>query len=388
MKIFFKLHNTDDIFTTQYFSKKEKYNIVNYFDDDIEFSDFPFEKSTMSDLLDLLEFLTPEEIHIFTNKLSSRLQKILEYINNKLAIKFFVHTVDKHFFPFKIEINNDKDVSTLYNNSIFALKTGLYGFTENIHIKHIYIDDLNSINYLDDSIFLNSGINSLIIYEKGLCKDSTFKSHIFSKIIHENDLFNYQKNMKFETLTQPEVIQNIQNFVSCSKIQNKNGLLTDFYRYYIDKKLFSLFIKEKNIFYDIEQNIKLSTSLSTDIYSLLNEIKLISIASDFNKDVYLTYFNCNIVSYNLEDYNIEFITKHNNYRLEGNLNDQSNIFSEWLGLKQDENFYMFNLLKQRMFNVNEDFMKIFEFVIKEKESSLDFSEELINEAKGLLNGVE
>ncbi|EOT0258748.1 hypothetical protein [Staphylococcus aureus] len=387
MKVFLKIYNTDDIFTSQDFSKKEKDSIISHFNDDLEFPDFLFEQSTMSDLLDLLEFLTPEEVHIFTNNLSPRLKKLLDYLQNKISIVLFTHLINNHTLPFKIEMKSDVDVSTLYNNSIFALKTGLYGLSDNVHLKHIYIDDLNSINYLDESIFLNSGLNSLIIYEKELCENYEFKPYIFSKILHKDNLLKYKKNLKFTFLSNTEVIENIEYFISKGRLKSINSLVIDFYRIYIDRKLFSLFIKNNCIFYDYNKKELISKNISIDAYSLLNEVKLIPFPKSFIKDIYLAYFNCNIISYNLDDYQIDFITKYNDFHFESIMDDSPTIFNEWIGFKQDENYYLFNLLKQRIFNVNQDFIEIFEGIIKNRESSLNYSHELITEAKGLLNSV-
>ena len=94
-------------------------------------------------------------------------------------------------FKYKNSIN----LKERLNNSYNALNSGIYDLKEQVHIKHIKIDNIEDISLLDESIIMNTGLNSLIIYENEL--NDINKALPFSKILNINDFDkNCRKNFR------------------------------------------------------------------------------------------------------------------------------------------------------------------------------------------------
>lgn len=361
---------------------------------EIQFSDFNFENSTISDFIDYLDFIEPERCYICINEDSKRLKKIFDYIQQEIDCGFYIFC-KKSIGDSKLglellkNITFDKtiDIDDLYKKSFFSIYSGIYNFTENIHIKHIIIDKMEDINIIDKSIFINTGFNSLIICKNLESKNFKMNEFVFSKLISE-DLFldTIDINVNFVSIKKEKQLNDIENFISNRVVSDFNGMPMDIGKYLLNKKLFSIFIRNSAIYYDINKKIKLSNDLSTNVFSLLNELKKI----DENKrsvQLRSTYINCFLISEFLEDKKIKFITKYNDRKLDS-ISEDNEIYTDWIGCYTNKKYYLCNITKQRIFEVNKSFIDIFEYIIKNKESDIANKEETILEAKELLNSVK
>lgn len=391
----FKIFIEDDIFNEEKFSKLEISEIKSVFNEEnVVFLDFKLESSTIEDFLDYLEFADLNKCYIVTNTYSLRLSNIVELIKEELeidiSIQIYNDIEDKKLknITFDFPKSSYITLQQRLNNSYVLYNSGFYTFSEKINIKHIFIDNLDDIKELDDSLLKNCSINSLIITTETDWK-SLYDKNVFSKIIYYKDLLQSSNiNMLFESFTFDEVKKLLEIYINSGKIESHPHLIKDLGKFLKNKKIHSLFIKEGEIYFDSEFNMLLSKDLSSNIFEILNNLTTLTVFQDFPDSLIVDYYLGSMLK--LSNENIQRnISKYTNYNIKSDFTSDYNEYNNWLGYVTQKKFYLYNKISNRTFEVNEKFMDIYEYLAKSDEVNLNtIDEKLLKEAKELLHNGE
>lgn len=390
-----KIYIEDDILNEETFSDLEIEKIKSVFNlENITFLEPNLEHSTIEDFLDYLEFSDVDKCYIVTNTSSLRFSNIIKFIKRELEIDI------------SIQISNDiedeklKDINfdfskpaciTLQqrlNNSYILYNSGFYTYSEKVHLKHIFIENLNDIKSLDNSLLRNFSMNSLIITNN--LNSEIFSENIsFSKIIHYEDFFQKSNtNLLFENLSPNEIKDRLEKYINNGEIEGPPYLIRNLGKYLKNKKIHSLFIKKGKIYYDSEFNMLLSDNLSNNIFEILNNIAMLPVFSDFPDSLIVDYYLGSMLKQSNEKIERN-ISKFTNFNIQYNLNDNYNEYNNWLGYNIEEKFYLYNKIYNRTFEVNEKLIEIYEYLAKSDEEKLNsVDDKLLKEVKDLLENVK
>ncbi|PTI16753.1 hypothetical protein BU082_12920, partial [Staphylococcus warneri] len=221
---FLKIFNYKEVLETELFTETEKNHIKKTLrNTSIEFIEYDFNSSTLSDLMDYLEFSDYDFLYFIINKTSKRLKKIVDYINEELDTEIIIvenydnSNVNDISIEFKLEYTSNIKFEKMLEMSKYAIHLGFYPYPEKIHLKHIIIDNLEDINYIDDSIFLNSSINSVIFYQYGNEENISTRNIFFPMILNQEILEN-SSVIVFINLSREKFKYEIENFIRHGKI--------------------------------------------------------------------------------------------------------------------------------------------------------------------------
>lgn len=388
-----KIQNIDDVLICIDFSEEEKnYLKEKYSSNKLCFEKYNLDKMTVNDFLDELEFSGYRDFIIIINELTIRMKNILSYIRDNLEINISVYNAKINSF-FSNDTNVDLDYSFYFpeegdiehrlQNSYDCLYQGVYNYNENIHIKHIYIDDIKDLNKVHSSIFSNCSFNSLILSSKALRGEILeLDSNIYSKIMGIEDFMSNIKKTSFLDIKKEDVLEDIVRFSKEGTLENNHYLIRDFGKYFFEPRIYSLFIRNEKIYYDSQYSICLSEDINISVNELLHELNSLKSKEDFNAFLINDYYLGHLLSF---QYNkkIQIISKNTKRYLENYSNTtKTRIFNEWLVFIVDNQGYFLNKLTLRLFKVNEEFLKVFEYITKEEESYIDLK--LVNDVKRIL----
>lgn len=394
MHLFFKIEIADDILVNQKFKVEEKKYISSFFkNEEISYSDINLDNLTISDLCDYFEFTEPQKVTFITNQFSQRFLNIIEYIKKELFFDFeydILNIEENNRLEFlgNIYFEDSINVESRLNNSYFAVHSGMYPYEENIHIKHILLDKTSSFENLDISILTNMSLNSLFIIEEN---DKSIKSsqqkNVFSKIISYEDFIKKCTNKKFnfELYSDSKLREEIEIFLNTGELTYNNNFPFDYGKKYPHTKIFSLFIQGKDIYYDFLKTIKIAEGANKSIYEIINELSSIELNKNLNFEINILneFVNVKLLS-NIFKNDLIFITNSNKYKIESNINSVK--FKEWIGIIKGDKKYLLNKIQNRLFEVDENFICIFEYLVKNQENLLDGKySELLPKAKELLS---
>ncbi|PTI59909.1 hypothetical protein BU090_09215 [Staphylococcus warneri] len=382
-----KMNIQQDLFFLNEFSEQEHIKIKSNSNCVEEIIDW--ETITISDFIDFLDFSDYEKFIIFTNKKSKRLNNIIQFIKSKVDLDLQISCIDSKskFFEKTLEFDNksEKEIISMYNNSAIAINTGFYNQLESVHIKHILVDNSQSIKSLDESIIENLGFNSLILQINNL--NRLEDDYNFSKFMQYDDFINIIDTPYFENLNYEGVRELLMDFKKNGLIKYRKKILSDMGRFTSKKQLSTLFVFNNNIYYDKQKTMKLTNDIKTNIYQLINSINQFEILNEFNDDYIKKYFVMHtIVEARNED--LVFITYYNRYNYPPvKTNNFRNEFSNWIGYKNTNQYFVYNILNNKTFEVNEIFINLFEKIIKNENIEED-ELELVKEIKHKLLGVD
>ncbi|NEY21711.1 hypothetical protein G4D61_17495 [Bacillus ginsengihumi] len=391
-----KIQNIDDVLICIDFSKEEKnYLEEKYSNNNLCFEKYNLDTLTVNDFLDELEFSDYRDFIIITNELTIRMENILSYIRGNLEINISVYNAKINSF-FINDTNSDLDYSFYFSeeddieqrlqNSYECLYQGVYNYNENIHIKHLYIDDIKDLNKIHSSIFRNCSFNSLILFSKAPKGEILeLDSNIYSKIMGMEDFMSKIRKISFLDIKKDDVLEDIIRFSQEGTLENNHYLIRDFGKYFFEPRIYSLFIKNEKIYYDSQYSICLSEDINTSVNELLHELNSLKSKDDFNSFLTYDYYLGHLLSF---QYNkkIQIISRNTNRYLENYSNiKKMPIFNEWLAFIVDNQGYFLHKLTLRLFKVNEEFLKVYEYIIKEAEGYMDLK--LVNDVKRMLNNA-
>lgn len=385
-----KLNIKEDIFFKESFSDYEKKALTLNQELDLIPEEIEWEKITISDFIDFIDFSDYEKFIIISNNYSNRLLNIIDYVKDKTGVELIVcnsYLPEESIFKkmnFKIEFSENLNITNLYSNSHLSMNTGFYPQFDSLHIKHIITDNLDSIKNLDDSINENLGFNSLIIIEGKKNDFGDIKS--FSKILLIDDFKSKVEDMSFKKTTISELKSQILYFIQTGEIKYHKGIYTDIGRYLKKKQLSNLYIYNGNIYYDKHKKILLSENTDTNVYQIINSLNQQQVINEIDDEVIRMFFLMHtIVEAYKED--LLFVTHFNHYNLPPvNTLEINNEYSKWIGFKQKNKCYMYNIINNKTFEVNEKFLELFEKIVK-KNIGEDTEKELIKETEELLSNV-
>lgn len=150
---FIKIFNDQDVFETVNFSlEEETYLYKTYQKYSVNFDMFNFDNMTINDLLDDIEFSDYDSLVFIINNYSMRFEKIVDYINEYLEdINIVIYNqtsnnnllIESKLIDFNFSFEVDIKIKERIQNSYEAVFQGVYGYKENIHIKHIGMATVN-----------------------------------------------------------------------------------------------------------------------------------------------------------------------------------------------------------------------------------------------------
>lgn len=394
---FIKIFNDQDVFETVNFSlEEETYLYKTYQKYSVNFDMFNFDNMTINDLLDDIEFSDYDSLVFIINNYSMRFEKIVDYINEYLEdINIVIYNqtsnnnllIESKLIDFNFSFEVDIKIKERIQNSYEAVFQGVYGYKENIHIKHIYIENLKDINELHDTVFLNTSINSLIIFDKNYEESLTLNKYVFSKIISSEKFLTGVKKVSFSIVSSKEIEDNINKFVSSGIVNSDGKLIRDFGKKYFSKSLYSLFIKDGSIYYDSLYSEKISNNLNIGVYELLNNIKNIESDKKHSELLISNYYLALICSFN-QKCEIRVISSEVNGEIKKVEDIVANNFKDWFAfeIQKNDESYLVHKLSRRLFKINKEFANVYEHIIKNSEDKIDIS--LIEEVKRSLANVK
>ncbi len=359
----------DDIFFSEKFTEKEKHEILKYKNVIIE--EIKWENITISDFIDFIDFSDYECFQIIANTDSQRLNNIITHVENETGVKIAIINIQKtheDFYSLKklINFSEDNNTNLLLANSYNALHTGFYPTYESVHIKHIFLENINmyqKINQLSISLFENLGFNSLIILKEATNLVDHTQNSYFSKIITFEDLREYNKEIYFENITVKKIESIISDFKKTGIINYRNAILSDIGRYLSNKQLSGIFINEEGIYFDFSQNLKLSQNIDIDVYELINYLNIQPIIENMDDESLKLFFIMHtIVEAHKE--NLLFISPFNRYEYEPINNDIVNKYTNWIGFESSTGSYLYNVNTNKTYEVTNETIIVFEKLIK------------------------
>ncbi|MGL3984712.1 hypothetical protein ACUW5X_002150 [Staphylococcus hominis] len=392
----FKINIYKDLLSSEFINEDERIKISNLSETrEFIFNEIDFDSTTIEDFIDNLDFMDSKICIFIVNKESKRFIELMKFINNKVEMEIVIYNsinkknilgnmpYDMSTIEFKYK--NSINLKERLNNSYNALNSGIYDLKEQVHIKHIKIDNIEDISLLDESIIMNTGLNSLIIYENEL--NDINKALPFSKILNINDFDKKIVEKNFRSIDIDKEKNYIHKFYENGILKFVKGLPKDINKYLSKGDLHSLFIKNRKIYYDSDYKIMLSEKMNINIYELLNKITNLNIITALNDRFIRNYFIANAISDYYEE-DLKVITPLNKGVWpsvdEGAINTD---YESCIGfIRKDGSKYIYNFVKNKMFKVSEKILIAFEAEIKN--ISIDKKEEENNKIKGMLKNVQ
>ncbi|MCO4349242.1 hypothetical protein [Staphylococcus agnetis] len=393
----FKVSVQEDILTSNDFTTHEKQAInSNHNNYNFIFEQLDLENFTIEELMDYFNFSGVKKNIFIINTYSKRLLKIIDFINKNINIDIFIYdngsreflqkNIDIDFYSIKFVFENKISISERLVNSYNAINSGIYDLKEFIHIKHIIVDNLDSINNLDETVIMNSGVNSLIIVENEPIKqENTFT---FSKIILKKDfLSRLNKHNNFVKVDIIKESEKIDTFRETGLLYPKEGLPKNINKYFSSKKVHSLFIKDNAIYFDSDYQILLTKNISANIYEIINQLSTLNFKEYISDRFIRNYFIANAIT-NTYKKPLEFITPLNTGKIPAiNEEEINSTYENFIGYKEDEdNFYIYNFIKNKTFKVPSELLTYYESIIKNRTSNLN--QEKLTIVKELLKNVQ
>ncbi|MEJ7162593.1 hypothetical protein, partial [Staphylococcus epidermidis] len=294
---------------------------------------------------------------------------------------------DKSYPHFNLSYNSNIDLENRISNSNISIHTGLYSYPEKVHIKHILLDDIQNINALDKSIFLNCGLNSVIITNDYKNEKIELNDYIFPKLMSFYEFENkLNSEINFLSLSKEQLVELIEKFQLYGLIKAKEQF-HDIGRMVTNPKLNTIFIKENAIYFDYSNKhmlLPIDNQKKVTVFEILNSINSIKDNFEISYEIATEFYLSYILSKNVPNIK-RFISKNTEYKLSVDTQQITSIYENWIGFITKDSWFIFNKLSGKMFEVNELFLEIFEGLVKNKKSELsNINSEIINEAEGLL----
>ncbi|TDM28773.1 hypothetical protein ETH98_08555 [Macrococcoides caseolyticum] len=382
-----KVYINNSIFYSQKFCEEEINIIKKKYKEEVITESINFDMLTFDDFNDSLEFADYDKLLIICNKSDNRFKGLINGVRECIDLDITVISNDERLFSgFKFQFESVNDYKERLEGSNFAINSGFYPYNETIHIKHIVTDKLDSYFKLNKTVYLNTSINSLVLYKENSSSSNSIKSNYFYPIFLSFSEFEKSiRYKKFHKMSIENIENEIKNYQDKGIIDDKKLVISDFGRYRNSKKIFSLFIKNEKIYYDLQNKILLSEDLSTNIFEITNRLKQIEFLNEFSDDLITEYFISNGIAMNQEG-EVQFISPFTSYHHPCLTKPISTGYEGWIGFITNNGYFMFNKEKNKLFEVNKEFIDIFELLAKDLSDKYD-NKTLLKEAEGMLSNV-
>lgn len=369
-------------------------------EDNFMYDQFDFDTSNFLDLIEYTDFQDFDDYLFVSFTEEKRLNKIVNLLNQFSEVtKFHYISIDKDSNTSITEHVNKSELRKLrkkddelseeaLRNGVLSLFTGIYPgiFKKNI-IKHIYIENKEFLEKIDSSIYLNSTINHGIYIDQNETESISLPGVVVWK--DTLNTFNFKRDLQM--MTNEELDKVIQNFIKTGDIVKKNHKLgiIDYDTMCSMDSARRLFIRKTGVYIDYQS-----------VYQLANKVDATFSEIEISKSGLMKTKKSNglvqilpllvSVALNLDGNKIKFITPYNKRKLDEEITKEYK--NNWLVFSEKNNYYAYNLINNRVFQVNELFADIFEADIKdslEKATNFnpDITYELISEQKELMQNV-
>lgn len=368
---------------------EEQTYVLDYFD---------FNTNSLEDFIDYLEFLDFEEYYIVCNNVNGRIKKVIniisDYVGNTAFTILSIDSVHDFLESKKVPVNIDTikeklkeleelDANKIFNNGYICYKTGMYPMEfRNGLIKHISLFSKKQLSNIDSSLMKNFALNSCVYYyEDYISSEDTFP-FILKSIKDFKKIDN-----SIDVISKNELKKILKIFVQKGQIASKNYLIANYAHYLGLSRLNSLTIgKTGTIYLDDLKELKVG-QVKTTYKSIYNRFTTVFNYDfkDFSKEL-CNYFPtyCYLQFLN-KKHMLTFITPYNNQLLNFKRETSFHSLSAWIGYTKDTGnmteYYMHNIVENRLFLVNAEFINAFEFLVKGVEYK---DQDIVNKVKVVL----
>ncbi|MCM3339241.1 hypothetical protein M3650_11485 [Paenibacillus sp. MER TA 81-3] len=357
------------------FSKKELSASIRK-SQDFFIDDLDFHTNSINDFYDYLEFHDVMD-YVFISD-GSRIKRFVMFMNQHYGIRF--HLCDTNFnciigdvniisrveISFSEELSSDTgneyDLSGIQlKNGLRFLVTGAYPLSiGNSLIKHIYVDNLTLLNKLHDEIYKFSAINSAILINDPTPLESPEFPCIYV------DYYKITQDKLLPTslyLPEHELQEMIHTFKSEGTIDNPSkiqGIIDYAHTLHIDRNN-RLFYFSEGIYKDHRKTCCITEQLNSSFMSLLNRLSYIS-TKNANPlyDIFPLVLN---ISAHLQGHTSTFITPYSVYHVAQTIDKHKSL--KFLGIVNDGKKFAYNVLNNKMYEVNDTFLHFLEYDLKE-----------------------
>lgn len=388
---FIKIYNYKDVLEVVKFTEEEKRIIKEDLENEnIEFIEYDFNSSTVSDFVDYIEFSDYEELYFIINSYSRRLEKIVNYLNSELdpQSKILENNgsiqINNKFVEFQVDFNTTINLFKMLEMSKQALHTGFYPYQEKVHVKHIFIDNIEDVIDIDISVFLNCAINSIIFYENDNQRKLSNLDTIFPMLM-KKEVLDQIENPPFLNISESILKQEIKDFIKYGIINRKTLYINDIARYRKKVNLNALFIKERKIYMDIKKEFLISDNIKNSVFEILNNLNQIDTSVVYSDEVFSQFYVCKMLA--SENNTNRFITYLTNHKLLSIETISNAKYSEWIAFNEPGGIYLFNSSKNKTYEIDDTVLEIFEYLTKGKENLLKnkIDDKLIESVRGMLS---
>ncbi|MFP9130479.1 hypothetical protein [Niallia sp. BSM11] len=271
------------------------------------------------------------------------------------------------------QIDNSYDEESYLRAGSYSFITGIYetNIPNNV-LKHIYLKDSKLINKITLEFFLKSSINTAIV-----TSDISGESTVYP-FIYLNE--SYLDLNKYESIDKESLKDNILLFINKGIINSykAEGILDFGSLLGLDRNN-RIFLSNEGVFSDFKMSERLLDLDSLNLNNLKNRQSInreseftLSEATTFNLIATLgSYMNLGQLNV-ITPYNFGFLppTKVQN--------------NKYIGFFNENNYFLYDLTSRKLFRVDNNFLVILEFYIKNQLDSkllddLNFSKETINQ---------
>ncbi|MFW3505554.1 hypothetical protein ACN68I_07130 [Aerococcus viridans] len=355
--------------------------IIDYFD---------FNTNSFEEFIDYLDFIEYDSYTFISIYESNRLDKIISFLSNALPNIYFKRISLTEFLQkenLKIDNETYKQIEVLENtNTEEILNRGFLSFMTGRYpieiprgvIKHVLIDEGSNISKISDSLLNKFAINSCIYVKKNIVNSEC----LFPIIVKDYYYFDKNNDLEAKEIKDIELMLNV--FIETGKIEDSKSLIKSFdyitgisnfnsltigdSKYYIDP------IKKYYIGDLSDEYINLHNSLSNTVDSNL-------FLKNYDRN-YLFMFLLYTNVFNMELNIKKMITPFNKNIL--SVKNYNAMYLNWVAfIDNQSDIYLYNITGNRLFKINQYFLEIFEYIIKDENTEM-FSKD-INKVREILN---
>ncbi|MGN7233153.1 hypothetical protein ACTHQ0_25580 [Priestia megaterium] len=345
--------------SNEFISDKLKHlNLHNY-----KIEHFDYNNSSFDDLIDYISFKDYDSLVFIISEETQRILSIIEFLKKNITELNNVLVFEDRSINIDINV---PDINIIKQNGSRAFLSGIYdsfGIRPYL-IKHI--DGVKTDEYnLNNSIILNCAINSTIITNE----PEKWSVYPLIKIKPENYL-----QEKYLKIDEDKLSQLIKDFSDQGVISDEYHKVRGIGNKYGLNRLNSISIFNNNIYLDSQQSILLGKA--TDSFLLLKNQYTVGVqnlnVSKLETDA-VKYINLITPINTSSDYKgARFILPVTRYKNPPKpIDDCDKSFIEWIGIEKDQEYFLYNFVKGRLFKVDYNFITKFEIVQKNEDVNND-----------------
>ncbi|WP_156324030.1 hypothetical protein [Bacillus sp. JCM 19034] len=349
---------------------------------------FDFNLNTVNDFYSFLKFYHITEYIVICD--GERIYRFVRFLNSNYNIRFHllnsqldIQIGNKQLYPnfirnmSSIKMNHQKHFSqetSSIKNELQLMLTGHYplNIQEN-RIKHLYVESAELFEHIDNSVMKNCIINAVVFYDKSMIDTG---SELFPILINFQRMKETVKSMNLIYRNEQEVLTFIHAFKTTGEVFNPQytkGMLDYTSIMNIDRNN-RLFYYNDGIYRDYHKKHLITNKFKADFYELVNYLsfKNTKIMTPLLR-VYPMVLNISAI---LKEKRMYMITPYNAYFIKDCLTKHKNF--NLIGLVIGEACYVYDIYKNKNYKVNNAFLLLLEFYLKEKMDSLDLQRYIPN----------